>query len=64
MSRRLRHICAELVVPEYEGIDFVVRALPPANEADHARLRAEVVDAGRRSAAKALRRLNESSDNG
>lgn len=64
MSRRLRHICAELVEPEYETIDFVVRALPPATEVDHARLRSEVLESGRRAAQKALRHLDELSDNG
>ncbi|WP_075845120.1 ribonuclease P protein component [Dietzia timorensis] len=64
MSRRLRHICADLVTPEYEGIDFVVRALPPATAADHSRLSREVIDAGRRAAQKALRRLDELPDNG
>lgn len=64
MSRRLRHICAELVEPEYETIDFVVRALPPATEVDHARLRSEVLESGRRAAQKALRRLDELSDDG
>ena len=64
MSRRLRHICSDLVVSEYEHIDFVVRALPPATDVDHARLRADVVEAGRRAAEKARRRLNELPDNG
>ncbi|HJE90179.1 MAG TPA: ribonuclease P protein component [Dietzia timorensis] len=64
MSRRLRHICADLLLPEYEDIDFVVRALPPALAADHPRLRSEVLEAGCRAAEKAHRRLNESSDNG
>jgi len=52
------------VLPEYEGIDFVVRALPAAPASDHRRLRSEVLEAGRRAAEKAHRRLNESSDNG
>lgn len=64
MSRRLRHICTDLVAPEFADIDFVVRALPPSLTADHARLRAEVVEAGRRAAEKALRRRGDGPDNG
>lgn len=59
MSRRLRHICAELASGEYIDIDFVVRALPPSVDADPDRLRAEVIGAAERAAGKARRRLPE-----
>lgn len=64
MSRRLRHICAELASGEYFDIDFVVRALPPAVEADSELLRSQVIGAAERAAQKARRRLPDAAGAG
>lgn len=58
MSRRLRHICRELVVADLWDVDIVVRALPASVDADAETLRRDVLGAS----STAVRRARERRD--
>jgi ribonuclease P protein component len=62
VRRRLKAACHEAVVNGVQGLDVVVRALPSAADAAWPELRAEVLDALARPAARSRARRRDSGD--